>query len=215
LAQTLPFDKVFDARYLNATYALSKAIAEVQEKIEKVRTDLATIDGLDSKYRLNVKDVYIQTFDLSKAMAEDRRLKELEQRLEAERKAKEEAEIRRQQEEAAKREEMERRKAEEERLKEESAKTAEVQESAEDSQPAAQANEEPQPEEQTTPAQATQVQPEQESQETQQAEPVQEQPKPEEKRYKATFWCKGTLEQIKALGDYMRANNIEFGKVAK
>ena len=34
-------------------------------------------------------------------------------------------------------------------------------------------------------------------------------------QYKATFWCKGTLEQIKALGDYMRANNIEFGKVAK
>ncbi len=43
----------------------------------------------------------------------------------------------------------------------------------------------------------------------------QSEPEAEVKRYKATFWCKGTLEQIKALGDYMRANNIEFGKVAK
>lgn len=101
----LPFERVFDTRYLNATFSLSKAMSEVIEKIEKFKTDIATIDSLDSKHKLNVRDVYVRTLDLSQAMAEDRRLRELEERLEADRKAKEEAERKRQEAEAARREE--------------------------------------------------------------------------------------------------------------
>ena len=112
----LPFERVFDTRYLNATFSLSKAMSEVIEKIEKFKTDIATIDSLDSKHKLNVRDVYVRTLDLSQAMAEDRRLRELEERLEADRKAKEEAERKRQEAEAAKREEAERQRAEAERI---------------------------------------------------------------------------------------------------
>ena len=79
----LPFERVFDTRYLNATFSFSKAMSEVIEKIEKFKTDIATIDSLDSKHKLNVRDVYVRTLDLSQAMAEDRRLRELEERLEA------------------------------------------------------------------------------------------------------------------------------------
>lgn len=206
----LPFERVFDTRYLNATFSLSKAMSEVIEKIEKFKTDIATIDSLDSKHKLNVRDVYVRTLDLSQAMAEDRRLRELEERLEADRKAKEEAERKRQEAEAAKREEAERQRAEAERIAAE--------------QKAAKAQPESEPEQMTQPvsemgraiasiehqafAQATQTQ------EIEAPAPAKE-PEQEAKRYKATFWCKGSLEQIKALGDYMRANNIEFGKVAK
>lgn len=35
------------------------------------------------------------------------------------------------------------------------------------------------------------------------------------KRYRATFWCEGTLEEIKALGAYMREHNMTYGKVGK
>ena len=52
-------------------------MSEVFEKIEKFMTDIATIDSLDSKHKLNVRDVYVRTLDLSQAMAEDRRLREL------------------------------------------------------------------------------------------------------------------------------------------
>ena len=154
--------------------------------------------------------MYVRTLDLSQAMAEDRRLRELEERLEADRKAKEEAERKRQEAEVAKREEAERQRAEAERIAAE--------------QKAAKAQPESEPEQMTQPvsemgraiasiehqafAQAVQTQ------EAEAPAPVKE-PEPEAKRYKATFWCKGSLEQIKALGDYMRANNIEFGKVAK
>lgn len=213
----LPFERVFDTRYLNATFSLSKAMSEVIEKIEKFKTDIATIDSLDSKHKLNVRDVYVRTLDLSQAMAEDRRLRELEERLEADRKAKEEAERKRQEAEAAKREEAERQRAEAERIAAE--------------QKAAKAQPESEPEQMTQPvsemgraiasiehqafSQAVQAAPEEKQEAPAQVPEKQSEPEAEVKRYKATFWCKGTLEQIKALGDYMRANNIEFGKVAK
>lgn len=40
---------------------------------------METIDSLDSKYKLNAKDVYIKTLDLSKALAENKRLADLEE----------------------------------------------------------------------------------------------------------------------------------------
>lgn len=195
-ANDLPFERVFDTRYLNATFSLSKAMSEVIEKIEKFKTDIATIDSLDSKHKLNVRDVYVRTLDLSQAMAEDRRLRELEERLEADRKAKEEAE-----------------------------RIAAEQKAAAKAQP------ESEPEQMTQPvsemgraiasiehqafSQAVQAAPEEKQEAPAQVPEKQSEPEAEVKRYKATLWCKGTLEQIKALGDYMRANNIEFGKVAK
>ena len=105
LADVLPFEKVFEGRYLNKTYKLSTAQADVKRKVERVRTDLETIDGLDSKYKLNAKDVYIRMLDLSKALAENKRLSDLEEKLEAEkrRKAEEEAERKRLEEEERRR----------------------------------------------------------------------------------------------------------------
>lgn len=59
LAEVLPFEKIFDSRYLNQTYKLATAQKEIVDKIDTVKTDLETIDSLDSKYKLNAKDVYI------------------------------------------------------------------------------------------------------------------------------------------------------------
>ena len=57
----------------------------MQKKIEQVKTDLETIESVCGKYKLNAKDIYVRTMDLSKAMAEEKRLKDLEEKLEAER----------------------------------------------------------------------------------------------------------------------------------
>lgn len=95
LADVLPFEKVFESRYLNKTYKLGTAQADVKRKVERVRTDLETIDSLDSKYKLNAKDVYIKTLDLSKALAENKRLSNLEEKLEAEKRRKVEEETER------------------------------------------------------------------------------------------------------------------------
>lgn len=218
----LPFERVFDTRYLNATFSLSKAMSEVIEKIEKFKTDIATIDSLDSKHKLNVRDVYVRTLDLSQAMAEDRRLRELEERLEADRRAKEEAERKRQEAEAAKREEAERKRAEAERIAAEKkqqcqtpAPATEENSEVEQSQPVSEMGRAIAGIEHQAFTQAVQAAPEAKQETPAPVPEKQSEPEVEVKRYKATFWCKGTLEQIKALGDYMRANNIEFGKVAK
>ena len=235
LAEVLPFERVFDIRYLNQTYKLATAQAEVKAKVEKVRTDLETIDSLESKYKLNAKDVYIKTLDLSKALAENKRLSDLEEKLEAEkrRKAQEEAERKRLAEE--------RRKAEEERAKaeEEQRKALEAQKRAEQES----ASKQPEivteqaenviesRESVTEPAQnvsngaedgtfpwengsepvvagAVQSGEQQVSVAVDPFEPMQE-----EKRYRTKFCAVGTRAQLQKLIEYMNENNIEYGRI--
>lgn len=210
LAEVLPFEKVFDSRFLNATYKLGTAQTEVKEKVEKVRTDLETIDSLESKYKLNAKDVYIKTLDLSKALAENKRLSDLEEKLEAEkkRKAEEEAE-RKRQEEARRKEAEERAKAAEEERKAQEAQAAQA---VEQHEPVSE-----QPASVTAPAENV-------SSECQTADGAQESvsapvvdpfaPKQEEvKRFRTRFCAVGTRDQLAGLIQYMKDNNIEYGRI--
>lgn len=232
LSAVLPFEKVFDSRYLNQTYKLNTAQAEVREKIEKVRTDLDTIDGLESKYKINAKDVYIKTFDLSKALAENKRLSDLEAKLEADkrRKAEEEAERQRREEERRKaaQEEAERQRreekcrraaqeeAEQQKREEERRKTAREKARAESIQPEAESK-----------AEASKVTERKNEGNVPAANNIVSAPagdaavsdpfslQKEVKQYKASFTIFGTKEQIMAVKQYMINNNIRFGKVEK
>lgn len=237
LAQVLPFEKIFDVRYLNQTFKMSVVEEEIKEKITRVRTDLETIDSLESKYKLNAKDVYIKTFDLSKAMAENKRLADLEEKLEADKRRKEEEaaerkrleEIRRKKEaeEQAAREAAEtERKAEEEKRKSEETerKLAEVQRDKEIRE-AAGAEEQPSPRsamgqvigsiERSAFAYST-------GEETQ-ATPedrvidafAQKEESKQEKKYRVRFFADGTREQLSQLIAFMNENNIKYGKIAK
>ncbi len=235
LAQVLPFEKVFDNRYLNQTYKLATAQADIKAKVEKVRTDLETIDSLESKYKLNAKDVYIKTLDLSKALAENKRLSDLEEKLEAEkrRKAEEEAERKRLAEE--------RRKAEEERAKaeEEKRKAMEAQKRAEQESVSKQPGivteqlENVIENQKSVTEPATNVSngaedgalPWENGSEPTVAETVQSagqqasvavdpfEPKQEEKRYRTKFCAVGTRAQLQKLIEFMNENNIEYGRI--
>lgn len=234
LADALHFEKVFDSRYLNQTYKLATAQDEVKAKVEKVRTDLETIDRLESKYKLNAKDVYIKTLDLSKALAENKRLSDLEEKLEAEkrRKAEEEAERKRLVEE--------RRKATEEKAKaeEEQRKALEVQKKTAQKSVSKQAEivteqlenviesqenvTEPAPnvsngaesrmlpwENGSEPAAAGTIQSGQQA--SMAVDPFE--PKQEEKRYRTKFCAVGTRAQLQELIQFMNENNIEYGRI--
>lgn len=218
LKEILPFTKVFDTRYLNKTYKLNTAISEVKAKIEQVKTDLSTIESVCGKYALNAKDVYVRTLDLSKALAEEKRLKELEEKLEAEKIRKQKEEEERKKAEEQHRIESERlRKEEEERRAAEAARAAEqvetqqreeipwqngtaVQESAESAGNGLNIPE------------AAQNQP---AQEEQVVDPfAAEKPEPvKEKKVRAKFFAIGTRDQLKALTQYMKDNGIKYGKV--
>lgn len=212
LAEVLPFDKVFDSRYLNQTYKLATAQADVKAKVEKVRTDLETIDSLESKYKLNAKDVYIKTLDLSKALAENKRLTDLEEKLEAEkrRKAEEEAERKRLEEERCKSEE-ERAKAEEEKRK-----ALEAQKKAEQdvTQPTSVSSGGENVSEGQEDVSETRkiIQNMEQQAHTSAVDPfAQEQEKV--KRYRTKFCAVGTREQLEQLIQFMDEHKIEYGRI--
>lgn len=244
LAAVFPFEKVFDSRYLNKTYKLSTAQADVKRKVEKVRTDLETIDSLDSKYKLNAKDVYIKTLDISKALAENKRLSDLEKKLEAEKRRKEEEAAKRmKEEEEQRRREEECRKAEMARRAEETRKEERRAEDARKTAEAATAAPLPFTSERNGDSvceiQASVIKPVKNVSEN--PENVSKIPegaqKPDEsiiappagdaavtdpfasqkdtKQYKASFTIYGTMEQIMGVKQYMIDNNIRFGKVEK
>lgn len=186
LEENFPFEKFFDSRYLNASFAERKAQGEIKDKIMRVLTDMSTIESLDSKYTLNVKDVYIRTLDLSKALAENKRLTDLEAKMEADRKKREEERQRREAQEAE-RKRREAEKAEAEKRAAENAERLASESGAENGTEKAKGDSG--------------------SQEIKHPQ--------QEKRYKATFYAIGTMDQLQALSRYMAENGIEFGKVEK
>lgn len=236
LAEVLPFGRIFDSRYLNQTYKLANAQSEIKAKVEKVRMDLETIDSLESKYKLNAKDVYIKTLDLSMALAENKRLSDLEVKLNAEkrRKAEEEAERKRLAEERRKEAEEkakldeEQRKAQEAQKKVEQESVIKQQENVIESQ---ENGTEPVKsvsnggESGTNPLGSNPVSEigrtiqtlEQQAYvsavdpfiQQQKAEP----PKAGEKRYQTRFYAKGTRSQLEKLIQFMNDNGIEYGRI--
>lgn len=220
LAEVLPFEKIFDSRYLNQTYKLATAQKEIVDKIDTVKTDLETIDSLDSKYKLNAKDVYIKTLDLSKALAENKRLADLEEKLEADkrRKAEEEAERKRQEEIRKQKEAEEQAKREAEEAERKAAEAKKAQEAAaevEQTEPQSEMGKVIESIEKSAFAQAvageTQAAPA-----AQVVDPFAPKEEPEqEKKYRVRFFADGTKEQLGKLIAFMNENNIKYGKIAK
>lgn len=216
LESVLPFEKVFDSRYLNQTYKLATAQTDIKSKVEKTRTDLETIDSLESKYKLNAKDVYIKTLDLSKALAENKRLSDLEEKLEAEkrRKTEEEAERKRQAEERRKEAEEQRkaqeaqRKAAQESVRKQSKSVNEQSENVIENQ---KNGAEPAQSVSSGAENGTQASMAADDPFTQQQAP--EQPKAQEKRYQTRFYAKGTRGQLEELIRFMNENGIEYGRI--
>ena len=211
----LTFDRVFDQRYLNVSVSLNKAKADIQEKVDRVHTDLRSLEGFcEEKYLTIAKDAYIRTLNVSDALAEVRRLQEFDRKAEEER-------LRREEE------------AEEARLAAEAkaaaakaaeAKTAEsVTETSENVTKEAENVTEPaksvsEPIENVT-EQAEVIPP---------ADPVgpsidtpdtsagsKKAVEADSKPCKASFTVYGTKAQIMALREYMVQHNIKFGKVEK
>lgn len=81
LKGVLPFEKVFRPEYLNASRSMKSITEEIRALVDRVNSDLDTIEGFGSKYELQIKDMYLRTLDLSSAMQEKSRLEEVERRL--------------------------------------------------------------------------------------------------------------------------------------
>lgn len=82
LAPLLPLDKVFDPRWLNATYKIEDAQKEIADRIQKTRNDIGIIKAMNLNGEQQVLDVYLRTLDMSAALAEKTRLEAQQKRME-------------------------------------------------------------------------------------------------------------------------------------
>jgi len=82
LTPILPFDKVFDPRWLNATYKIEDAQKEITDRIQKTRNDIGIIKAMNLSGEQQVLDVYLRTLDMSAALAEKTRLEGQQKRME-------------------------------------------------------------------------------------------------------------------------------------
>lgn len=82
LAPLLPFDKIFDPRWMNATYKIEGVQKEITDRIFKTRNDIGIIKAMNLSGEQQVLDVYLRTLDMSAALAEKTRLEDQKKRME-------------------------------------------------------------------------------------------------------------------------------------
>lgn len=81
LADLVPFDRVFNQKWLNATYKGSDIEKEITELFAKVESDLQVIGELQTEYEPQLKDFYLKNYDLTATLQEKKRLEEQAEKL--------------------------------------------------------------------------------------------------------------------------------------
>ncbi len=100
-----PLDKIVSQKWKNKTESLETVCNGIGDTLDRIRGELETISTLHSPYEQQIKDVYLNDYNLSKALMEQKRLEErqkqieeMERQKEERRKQAEEAERKRQEE---------------------------------------------------------------------------------------------------------------------
>lgn len=83
LLELLPLEKVWNDRWLNATFKLEEAQQEIGNTLNRVRNDLAIIRKMGVSCEQQMIDKYLQTLDMSAALAEKTRFEELQKKIKA------------------------------------------------------------------------------------------------------------------------------------
>ena len=81
LKDVLKFEKVFDERYLNKTFKIEDVEKDLISKLDRIRSDLLTISELHSKYEIELKNDYLNNFDLGTVIRKNSELIQREETL--------------------------------------------------------------------------------------------------------------------------------------
>lgn len=105
LKELVPLEKIVSSKWKNKTESLESVNNAIGDTLERIRGELETISTLHSPCEQQIKDVYLNDYNLSKALMEQKRLEErqkqleeMERQKEERRKQAEEAERKRQEE---------------------------------------------------------------------------------------------------------------------
>jgi hypothetical protein len=81
--QLVPLDKIFHSKWLNTTYKLNDITLEIKEVYSNIENGLQIIEGLNTEFKQEIKDKFFETLDITKALSENARLKELREKQKA------------------------------------------------------------------------------------------------------------------------------------
>ena len=74
LADLIPYEKIHQAKWLNASTGMKSIKADIDKAIENANSSLNTIEALHSEDEATIKAVYFRTLDLGAAIMENDRL---------------------------------------------------------------------------------------------------------------------------------------------
>ena len=89
LSAEIPFHKVFDERWLNASVSMKSIHESINRRLEQIEKDIAVLRSLPS-YGFEAEQEYLSSLDIASAVSVANRLKEMEEKkaaFEAEKKA--------------------------------------------------------------------------------------------------------------------------------
>lgn len=81
LKDVLSINQLFNDKWLNKGTTLQSIEDEIKTKLDDIRSGLKAIEELHSEFELEIKNTYLQDFDLSKAIIKNNQLKEQKERL--------------------------------------------------------------------------------------------------------------------------------------
>lgn len=77
--EIIKFDQIFDAKWLNASVSIKSIFEMIEERLNQIRNDLATLSNLP-EFGFEAAETYKSTLDMNKALNEGRRLSEIQKR---------------------------------------------------------------------------------------------------------------------------------------
>lgn len=81
LSEVITLEQIINPKWANKGEKLLDLTQQIYDRLDKIRQDLKVIGDLKSPYELQMKDIYLKTFDVSKALAEQSRLEEQDRKL--------------------------------------------------------------------------------------------------------------------------------------
>ena len=90
LKELVPLEKIVSSKWKNKTESLESVNNAIGDTLERIRGELETISTLHSPYEQQIKDVYLNNYNLSKALMEQKRLEERQKQIEEMERQKEE-----------------------------------------------------------------------------------------------------------------------------
>lgn len=82
LATFVPFEKVFNEKWLNASASMKSITSEIDKTVEGIWSGLMTIEALKSEDETTLKACFFRTLDLGHTLLENERLKAEKKRIE-------------------------------------------------------------------------------------------------------------------------------------